>query len=407
MKRALLLIAALGSAGGCDPNAPADAGEETSPCLDGACLGELECLSDLCVAPEGETEGAVDPTGASGDGNGSGGGNDSGSSNDSSGDNDPSGGNDSSGDDDDPSGGNDSSGSDDDSGGNDPGGSCNIPTSTPCEGDGVRAALGLCNTDLDMSTQGADASIGVRVGLGETSTWDATEGSTFAVIGSGMVVDLDLETPAGDNNMSPTHCSDDMNDTDPGNTLPAPLDTTGVTGDCVETPGLIGTGDCSNTLAQQFGGGGSAFDYAAIRLEGTVPDGVRSVSYDYAFFTAEYPAYVDGTFNDMHVGWLESESWTGNIAFDGSGGPISVNSAFLDIRDDAANLDEFGGTCMRGHAGTQWLRATAPVSPGEEITLVLAAFDMGDGIIDSYAFLDNVTWSCDAVTHPTNTLVNE
>ena len=402
MNRTLLFAVTVGLLGGCDPNAPADAGQETSPCLDGACLGDLECLSDLCVAPEGETE-SVDPSDGSGDGNDTADGNGSGSGNDSGGNDDPSGGNDSGGNDD-PTGGNDS-GSDDDSGGGDTGGACNVPANTPCDGDGVRAALGLCDTDLDMSTQGADESIGVRVGLGGTSTWDATEGSTFAVIGSGMVVDLDLETPAGDSNMSPTHCSDDMNDTDPGTTLPAPLDTTAVVGDCVETPGLIGTGDCSNTLAQQFSGGGSAFDYAAIRLEGTVPDGVRSLSYDYAFFTAEYPAYVDGTFNDMHVGWLESESWTGNIAFDGAGGPISVNSAFLDVRDDAANLEEFDGTCMRGHAGTQWLRATAPVSPGEDITLVLAAFDMGDGIIDSYAFLDNVTWSCDAVTHPTNALV--
>jgi hypothetical protein len=102
----------------------------------------------------------------------------------------------------------------------------------------------------------------------------------------------------------------------------------------------------------------------------------------------------------MYVGWLESESWTGNISFDMAGEPISLNAGFLDFRDDAGNVPEFAGTCMRQHAGTKWLNTTAPVTPGEQITLVLAIFDLSDPILDSYVFLDNFHWGCEGTDRP-------
>jgi hypothetical protein len=102
----------------------------------------------------------------------------------------------------------------------------------------------------------------------------------------------------------------------------------------------------------------------------------------------------------MYVGWLESERWTGNVSFDGSGNPISLNASFLDFRDDASNLPELAGTCMRGHAATTWLTTTAPVTPGEEITVVFAIFDLSDSILDSYVLLDNFQWGCVGTDKP-------
>ncbi len=47
----------------CGGSSDANPGEETSPCNDGRCLGDLECRSDLCVDPDQEPT-DTDPSGA-------------------------------------------------------------------------------------------------------------------------------------------------------------------------------------------------------------------------------------------------------------------------------------------------------------------------------------------------------
>jgi hypothetical protein len=131
-----------------------------------------------------------------------------------------------------------------------------------------------------------------------------------------------------------------------------------------------------------------------------VPPDVYSFSYDFAFFSTEYPFYYGSMFNDMYVGWLESTDWTGNVSFDEQGNPISLNAGFLDFKDDAGNIPEFDGTCMKYHAGTNWLQTTAGVRGNEDITVVFAIFDLSDSILDSYVFLDNWQWGCDPTGKP-------
>ncbi|MEM6292786.1 MAG: choice-of-anchor L domain-containing protein [Myxococcota bacterium] len=277
---------------------------------------------------------------------------------------------------------------------------CTIPEHQPCDantGDPF-LAMGLgCPGELavQVSTTGPAPAIGVRTGFGANNTFSPREGSAYAVIGSGFVSDLDLETPPGDSNLQPTHCNDDLGAFDVGGTLPLPLRSNNVAGDCTADPALLGTGDCSNTIAEQFNQGNSANDYVEMRFELDVPVDVVSLSYDFAFFSTEYPDYFGSQFNDMYVGWLESEAWTGNISFDAAGNPISLNAGFLDYRDDANNLPEFAGTCMRQHAGTGWLTSSAGVVPGEHITVAFAIFDLSDSILDSYVFLDNFQWGCE------------
>jgi streptogramin lyase len=58
---ALFVIGACGQGGG-----TAAAGRETGPCVDGLCLGDLECLSDVCVDPDATGGGEVGPTGSTG-----------------------------------------------------------------------------------------------------------------------------------------------------------------------------------------------------------------------------------------------------------------------------------------------------------------------------------------------------
>jgi hypothetical protein len=282
---------------------------------------------------------------------------------------------------------------------------CSLPEHVPCD-EGTSdpfAALGIgCPGELagEMSTSGPETGRGVRVSLGGTSTFDPREGSAYAVLGSGLVAELDSPTPADDPNAYPTHCNDDLGAFDPGDSLPAPVLTNDVAGDCASDGSLVGTGDCSNTIAEQFTQGDSANDYVELRLAVSVPQDVISFSYDFAFLSTEYPTYFGSTFNDMYIGWLESENWTGNISFDGDGNPISLNAGFLDFKDDAGNLPELAGTCMQQHAATNWLTTTSGVTPGEDITLVFAIFDLSDSALDSYVLLDNFEWGCDPTLVP-------
>jgi len=280
---------------------------------------------------------------------------------------------------------------------------CTIPDHVPCDDgtDDPFNAMGLnCPGELavDPSMMGDAAAIGIRSNFGANATFNPREGKSYAVIGSGRVSELGEQTPDNDSNFSPTLCNDGLGIT-LGKDLPPPIKPNAV-GDCTQDPGLIGTGDCSGTIAGQFDQGGSANDYTELRFVLDVPVDVTSFSYDFAFFSTEWPYYYGKQFNDMYIGWIESEQWTGNISFDQMGNPISLNAGFLDFQDDNANLPEFTGTCMRQHAGTNWLTSTVGVTPGEQITVVFAIFDVSDGILDSYAFLDNFQWGCEPSGKP-------
>jgi hypothetical protein len=187
--------------------------------------------------------------------------------------------------------------------------------------------------------------------------------------------------------------------------LPAPIQTNmvSITEDCFDNPGLVGTGDCSNTIQEQWDQGNGSYDYAEMRLTTTVPAGTFGFTYDFAMFSTEYPGYYQTQYNDMYIAWLESEQWTGNVSFDDVGNPISLNAGFLDFKDAPNPFDcpapcaapELEGTAMEGHAGTRWLTTTAGVTPGEDIELVMAVFDLSDSVLDTVILLDNFQWACE------------
>jgi hypothetical protein len=284
---------------------------------------------------------------------------------------------------------------------------CEIPPHTPCDANAntpLVQVLGLnCPGDspqVQFTTDGSSAAIGTRSSFGNAGAFPAQEGSKYVVIGSGRTDELDSQTLLA--------CNSDLGAYDPGN-LPAPIVGSDVgSQSCADDPSLIGMGDCSNTIESQLAG--TVNDYTELRITTQVPNGVNSFSYNLAYFSYEYPEYYLSVYNDMYIGWLESEVWTGNISFDEQGHPISLNAGFLDYRDANAPNDpqcqgncsapELHGTCMQGHAGTKWLTTNAGVAPGEMITVVFAIFDMSDSVLDSYAFIDNFQWGCDGDQPP-------
>ena len=282
---------------------------------------------------------------------------------------------------------------------------CTIPEHVPCDAgtNDPFLAMGLnCPGELQVvtSTSGPASARGIRSSFGSTNVYDPREGTVYAVLGSGIVSELDSATPAFDGLLAhadPTYCNDDLGAYDPGGSLPAPLSIQDVGGDCTANPALLGTGDCSNTIEDQFSQGGQAEDYVEMRFSVQVPPDVVSFSYDFAFSSTEYPFYYGSPYNDMYVGWLESEQWTGNISFDAAGNPISLNAGFLEFTD---NDPELSGTCMQAHAATGWLTTTTGVTPNEMITVVFAIFDLSDSNLDSYVFLDDFQWGCEPTGGP-------
>lgn len=282
---------------------------------------------------------------------------------------------------------------------------CGAPTAIPCDGgddDDPFHAIGLncgIGPQVDGVINGDPMAFYVHEGnLGtfEPAPFPPREGDKFLIMSSGHAADMIVPMLFASNDIAGF--------VDNGGDPPAPIAVNAVspTDDCATDPGLVGDGDCSNTIEAQWNQGSGAYDYVEMRFTTEVPFETYGFSYDLAMFSTEYPNFYQSGFNDMYIGWLESELWTGNISFDELGQPISLNAGFLDYKDAPNPFDcpgvcaapELGGTAMMGHAGTKWLTTTAGVTPGEEITVVFAVFDMSDPILDTVVLLDNFQWGC-------------
>jgi hypothetical protein len=160
------------------------------------------------------------------------------------------------------------------------------------------------------------------------------------------------------------------------------------------------------------------FNQAALELTLRVPINASALAFDSIFYTYEYPAFICHEFNDFYVVFKQPRA-TGavddNIVIDEQGDPIGVNSALLAVCDQSAQKSDGGvkrfaceqgtallegtgygpreTTCAQaGGASTGWLRTTAPVVPGELITLRFAIWDTNDVMLDSTVLIDHLRW---------------
>ena len=167
-----------------------------------------------------------------------------------------------------------------------------------------------------------------------------------------------------------------------------------------------GTHDCSNTLEAQWElGEGDAEDKMWFSFElkapaianGDIAD-AKGYTFDFAYFSAEFPEYVDSNYNDIFVVWQASEAYTGNVTFI-DGQPLTVTALWP--VDFDGNAPELAGTGFNDDGffydsgATGWYKATGGVTPGETFTLAFAIFDMGDSTYDTTAILDNWQWDCE------------
>ena len=78
-------------------------------------------------------------------------------------------------------------------------------------------------------------------------------------------------------------------------------------------------------------------DSVHLHIKMRAPKNAQGFSFDFRFFSREYPYYVCSRFNDFFLTLLTDESGKpiagvnpdGNISFDKAGNPVSVNNAFF------------------------------------------------------------------------------
>ena len=165
---------------------------------------------------------------------------------------------------------------------------------------------------------------------------------------------------------------------------------------------------------------GEVRDAAGVELTIQTPSNATGLSFDFNFYTFEWPGYVCTTFNDFFIAILDPipmGQTDGNISFDQLGNPVSVNNALLQVCGCEGNPPNqcqagplfydcplgnialigtgFGfdaGPFAGNHGSSGWLRTVAPVPGGEEIHLRFAVHDSGDGVLDSSTLIDNFLW---------------
>src|SRR5262249_21394044 len=85
---------------------------------------------------------------------------------------------------------------------------------------------------------------------------------------------------------------------------------------------------CPGTLT------GEPHDPTGVEITINTPSNVQGFSFDFDFFTYEWPGFICSTFNDFFVAIhspLPKGQMDGNISFDTMGIPVSVNKAYLEV----------------------------------------------------------------------------
>ncbi len=176
--------------------------------------------------------------------------------------------------------------------------------------------------------------------------------------------------------------------------------------------GSIGSGTAPAGFPQDVPnctGANDIYDDVALELTLRAPTNATGFSYEFSFYSHEYPEWVCDDFNDQFIALVSPPpqgSIQGNISFDSQTNPVSVNIALFEVCQGCAQgtgamvgtgFDTWGGGI--GDSGaTGWLYSTAPIGPGEEFTIRYAIWDTGDEDYDSTVILDNFQWIADGGT---------
>ncbi|MFO0551187.1 MAG: choice-of-anchor L domain-containing protein [Polyangiaceae bacterium] len=170
-------------------------------------------------------------------------------------------------------------------------------------------------------------------------------------------------------------------------------------------------------------------DDVGLELKIRSPTNATGYSFDFKFYSFEFPEYVCDSYNDQFIALVTPPpqgSINGNISFDNKGNAVSVNLGFFDVCDPGGQADYaywcnvFGGNCPNppvpycpsgaaeltgtgfdtwdSAGATVWLKSQAPVTGGQEFTVRFAIWDTGDQALDSSVIVDNFAWIANGAT---------
>ena len=172
-----------------------------------------------------------------------------------------------------------------------------------------------------------------------------------------------------------------------------------------ETMALLSTGRVTNIGSLEdydypaSGDDTAAGDRATIELTAMVPASATSLRYHLLFLSREYPEWVGSEYLDSFEATIDGDAFTGSIAFDQAGDPISPNAEIPLVEGDLAM------TGFDPDGATGWIRMDVPVAPATAVDITLTIYDSADGVWDSAVLLDGFEWREDALTEPTATLI--
>jgi hypothetical protein len=160
-----------------------------------------------------------------------------------------------------------------------------------------------------------------------------------------------------------------------------------------------GVGDCSDTIYPQWtiqSLDNTANDVFYMSFDVTVPLGTMGYIFDFAYFSEEWPNYVDASVNDMFIVWSTSESFTGNVTFiDNQPLTVTALDPYMTIQPGNPLLVDTGFDNGDGEgAATGWFTAKGSAVPGETFTVAVSVMDLGDTIFDTVGILDGFRWDC-------------
>ncbi len=163
-------------------------------------------------------------------------------------------------------------------------------------------------------------------------------------------------------------------------------------------------------------GGTNINDDIALEVQLRAPTNATGYSFDFTFYSFEFPEWVCTTYNDQFIALVTPPPMgaiDGNICFDAMNNPVSVNIAFFEVCNYNPSYPQFpcalgpgelsgtGFDSWNDAGATSWLVTTAPISGGDEFSIRFAIWDTGDQAWDSTVVIDNFRWIANTGTNVT------
>jgi hypothetical protein len=153
--------------------------------------------------------------------------------------------------------------------------------------------------------------------------------------------------------------------------------------------------------------GTSALDAINLRIKVTVPPNATAMSFDFAFFSTEYPEYIGQQYSDSFVAVVTGLAYSGDVVGDALGKCFNANDITFTTCPEAACSKGATGLTGTGYEGDKvgggygWATASFAVKAGDAITIEFAVYDVADGVYDTAVLLDSLRFTNASVSKPT------